>query len=66
MAAELAVYDVRGKLVKTLASGLHSAGAHSVAWLGADDGGRRVPSGVYLVRFIAGSTVRNQRLLLVK
>jgi len=66
MAAELVVYDVRGKLIKTLATGSHGAGTHEVTWLGDDEGGRRVSSGVYLVRFAAGSTTESQRVLLVK
>ncbi len=66
MAAELVVYDVRGKLIKTLATGSYAAGTHSVTWLGDDEGARRVSSGVYLVRFAAGSTTESQRVLLVK
>jgi hypothetical protein len=66
MAASLTVYNVRGILVKTLVSGVHAAGLHTVTWLGEDDSGRKMPSGVYLARFSAGSTNQTQRLVLLK
>lgn len=47
---QVAVYDVAGRRVVTLASGPHAAGPHSIAWDGRDGRGRPVASGVYLVR----------------
>jgi len=46
----LAVFDVNGRLVRTLRDGAESAGAHAVAWNadGAESG--RVAAGVYWVR----------------
>ena len=66
MSAELAIYDVRGQLVRRLVSGHQAVGTHSVTWIGTDDNGRRASSGVYLARFVAGSVVQTQRLVLVK
>ena len=43
--------DVRGRRVRTLDAGPGLSGL--VTWDGRDDGGRRVPSGVYLARFLA-------------
>jgi len=48
----LAVYDVRGSLVRTLWHGHRDSGRHVVTWNGRDSVGRAVPSGVYLVRVI--------------
>lgn len=43
----LMIHDGRGRLVKTLTSGVVGAGTHTVAWSGEDNGGKRVSSGVY-------------------
>jgi spore coat protein A len=47
---ELGVFDVQGRRVRSLASGVHPPGYVSTAWDGRDDRGRAVPNGVYLVR----------------
>lgn len=46
----LRVYDVAGRLVKTLADGMMPAGSHTAKWDGTDQGGARVAAGVYLYR----------------
>jgi hypothetical protein len=48
------VFDVRGAHVRTLAAGTYPAGRHRLAWDGADDAGRRRPSGVYLIHARVG------------
>lgn len=63
---DLAVYDLRGRLVRQLEHGERAAGIHSVVWRGQDDHGRRMPTGAYLVRFVAGSHQQSERILLVK
>ncbi|MCC6650025.1 MAG: hypothetical protein IT348_02630, partial [Candidatus Eisenbacteria bacterium] len=52
---QLEVFDVRGARVRTLARGRLEAGRHEVEWRGDDDGGRRLPPGMYLVRLQAGA-----------
>ncbi len=44
------VYDVQGRLVRQLASGLHQPGTYTVLWNGTDDRGRRLAAGTYLCR----------------
>lgn len=46
----LAVYDVSGRLVRTLIDGPEPAGTRSVTWNGRDDAGRTTASGVYFYR----------------
>jgi len=46
----LAIYDILGQCVRTLAERRMEAGSHSVVWDGADERGRAVASGVYVVR----------------
>jgi len=50
---QLAVYDVRGRLVRQLVDGEQPAGATEIEWDGRDASGRRVAAGVYFFRLRA-------------
>ncbi len=50
--ADLVVYSVAGRRVRTLAHGARAAGEYSFAWDGRDDGGSQAPAGVYYVHLI--------------
>jgi hypothetical protein len=63
---ELAIYDIRGRLVKRLHGGELAAGEHTVSWDGRDRHGRTQPSGVYVARLQAGSLQLSSRLTLVQ
>ncbi len=63
---ELAVYDVSGRLVKILESGLRSPGEHSAVWMGRDESGREQSSGVYFVRLLTGDTAAVRKIVMVK
>ena len=45
---KLTIYDVLGRVVRTLVSGELAAGTHLVTWKGTNDAGTRVASGIYL------------------
>lgn len=62
----LRIYDAAGRLVRTLAAGPTTAGAHGVAWDGRNDAGLDVAAGVYSYRLEAGAQTSNGRLVLVK
>lgn len=62
----LAVYDVRGGLVRTLVDERQNAGPQSATWNGRDDGGRPVATGVYFYRLKAGAFGDNKRMILLK
>ncbi|HMA76278.1 MAG TPA: FlgD immunoglobulin-like domain containing protein, partial [Candidatus Krumholzibacteriaceae bacterium] len=47
---EVNVYDVEGKLVKSLFSGSKQAGTHTVRWNGTNTKGQSVVSGIYFCR----------------
>jgi flagellar hook assembly protein FlgD len=64
--ASLAVFDITGRLVRTLAAETLPAGRQTQVWDGRDDRGARVSSGVYLVRLQAGGHVATQKILLLK
>ncbi len=63
---DLGIYDVTGRRIRTLLVGWRSAGVHSVVWDGRDAVGKRVASGVYLYRLLAGDETEARRLLLLK
>lgn len=60
------VYDVSGRLVRTLANREYPAGSHDLVWNGKDERGRGVASGTYLVRFETGDVQEVQRIALLK
>ena len=65
-AVTLQVFDVRGRLVRTLHRGDLDAGPHELAWDGRDDGGATLASGVYLVRAELQDRELREKVLLVK
>ncbi len=64
--AELSVMDARGRLVRVLTSGVHSAGDHLIEWDGKDANGRNLPSGVYLYRLRAAGLQYTRTATLIK
>jgi aminopeptidase N len=62
----LRLYDLQGRLVRTLAGGRYGAGPHALPWDGMDDAGRRVASGTYVLRLGAGKTIAASKLTLLK
>jgi hypothetical protein len=62
----LGVYDVRGRLVRTLKSGLAEGGLHSACWDGKDSRGRMAASGVYFYRLKTGEFERTRRMTLLR
>jgi hypothetical protein len=57
----LTVFDLTGREVSTLTSGMKDAGRHSISWT-ADN----LPSGIYLARLSAGNVSHVQKLVLLK
>ncbi len=62
----LAIYDVRGTLVRRLADQSMPAGEHSLTWDGRDDNGRTASSGIYFVRLIAGAVTETRKIVMLK
>lgn len=63
---ELGVYDLSGRLVRSLARGHLGAGAHRIEWNGRDDEGRRATPGVYFVRLEGGAHPVEAKLVKVQ
>jgi hypothetical protein len=60
----LQVFDVRGRLIQTLDSGVRGPGEYVRFWDRHDAGGVRQARGVYLVRLTAGQVTAVQKLVL--
>src|SRR5262249_9804888 len=65
-ATHLAIYDVNGALVRTLANEMRAAGPYRITWDGRDDGGRVVASGVYFYKLSAGGFTQTKKMVLLK
>jgi hypothetical protein len=63
---DLAVLDVLGRRIRTLASGERGAGRHDVTWNGLDERGRPVASGVYFFQLRTERDVRTRRAVLLR
>jgi hypothetical protein len=62
----LAVYNIAGQKIKTLANDLQAAGTHSVSWNGCDEKGNKACSGVYFIRLQAGEQQATHKLVKIK
>jgi hypothetical protein len=62
----LAVYDLRGRLVKTLMDADLAGGTYSLVWDGRDNVGRKLPSAVYFLRLRAGAESMMRKMILLK
>jgi hypothetical protein len=61
--AQLRIYALSGRLVRTLIHGTIGGGAHAVRWDGRDDHGLRAAAGVYVVRLAAGGRQANCKVV---
>jgi hypothetical protein len=60
--ARLAVFDAKGRLVRTLFDGWTKPGAATVRWDGRDSQGRRVPAGMYFYHLKVGSHTWSKKM----
>jgi len=64
--AKLEIFDVTGRLVRTLVDAPLAAGPHSVTWDGRSDDRRAASAGIYFYRLTAGDETRIRRLSLLR
>jgi len=63
----LRVYDVAGRLVRTLENGgVKEAGVHAASWDGRDAAGAAVEAGLYFYRIDAGTISATRRMVLTR
>ena len=63
---EIAIHDVRGRLVRTLAAAALAPGEHALVWDGRDLHGAPQASGVYLYEVRSGAWTAHGRMTLTK
>ena len=66
VSVSLNVYDLRGKLVRTLVNEVKEAGVYNVYWNGTDNSGRSISSGVYFYRIQAGEFQQTRKMVMLK
>ncbi len=62
----LVIYDVQGRVVRTLMEGNQEPNFYSLIWDGRNNNGQSVASGVYFYRLRAGQFVRTKKMMLLK
>jgi hypothetical protein len=62
----IAIYDIQGRLVRSLASLTQQAGTHSAVWDGRNDSGLNVSSGNYFCRVDFNRSFLVKKLILLK
>lgn len=64
--AEMKIYDVKGRLVKTLLGKTMEAGRHTLTWEGKDNRGLSVPSGIYFCKLTAGNDSETRKIIVIR
>lgn len=62
----LAIYNLRGQIVKNLSNESKQPGNYRLIWDGSSDNGQRVASGTYIVRLRIGDQAHSRRIILSK
>ncbi len=62
----LVIYDINGRVVKTLVSSTQDAGTYKLTWNAINNEGSKVSSGVYIYRLSAGKFVGIKKLILLR
>ena len=62
----LSVYNLIGQEIKVLIDAYQEPGKYTVRWNGADEDGKKVPSGIYMFKIETGLFVQTRKMLLVR
>jgi hypothetical protein len=65
-AVRLSVFDLSGRLVRTLEESSLPVGSHQRVWQGRDNSGRQAPSGAYYLRLETPDGVDHRKIMLLK
>jgi hypothetical protein len=63
---QVAIYNVRGELVRCLVNDQLPAGTYLMIWDGLDFSGMRAPSGMYVYRMVSGDFIASKKLTLAR
>ena len=62
----LSVYDMRGRMIKSLVNKNQASGRYLVEWNATDDYGNNVGAGVYIYQLRSGNMTFSQKMVLMK
>ena len=62
----VSVYNLEGRLIKTLVNQVMGAGNHVVNWDGTNEIGAKVSTGMYIYQLKTNSTNLNRRMTFIK
>jgi hypothetical protein len=62
----LAIYDIRGRMIKELFEGYRKPGIYMISWEGTTSGGQTASSGLYFLRLITGEASVTRKLVLAR
>ena len=62
----IAIYDMRGKIVKNLLNDYQDAGPRSIKWDATNDQGKQVSAGMYIYRIEIGDLKQSKKMLFIK
>jgi hypothetical protein len=60
------IYDVNGRLIKSLVNQRLPAGEHTIIWNGLDNNAKVVSSGIYFYKFTAGDYSETKKIVLIR
>lgn len=60
------IFDVTGRLIKTLASAEFQAGTHQTVWSAGDEKGNAVSAGIYFLRMQTGNYSATKKIIMIK
>ena len=63
---EIAIFNAKGQIVRTLIDGYYTEGEHTVNWDGRSDQQKNMPSGVYYYRMRSNVQYINKKMILLK
>ena len=63
---DVGIYDIQGRLIRTVVSGRFAPGYHTATWDGRDQQGTLAASGVYFLRLESAGLTRSIKLPVVR
>ena len=60
------VYNIAGKMVRTLVNGVQEKGTYNIIWRGESDSSEKLPNGVYFYRLNTNGFTEVRNLILIK
>jgi hypothetical protein len=62
----LCIFDISGRLIRTLENGAKDAGIYRLQWNGYDNNRKKVSTGVYFARLVAGDYKSAEKIILMR